>query len=233
MITKTSVFQYTLLITTAVFIGTFVAMVLFVLPNQAHAATLTQTMDVGDQGGDVTSLQTYLATNASIYPSGLVTGFFGPLTQAAVARFQTAQGIVSSGTPATTGYGRVGPATLARINALMGSPENISWDTVPVVSRPTIQTTNTTVTLYWTTNESTLGQVYWSIAPIQFDEATGPHQTPYVSGALAVDAGGQLTSHSVTISNLQPNTPYNYLVRSIDNGGNITIIWPSSFRTNN
>ena len=232
MITKTSTFQYSILITMAVFVATFAALVLFVLPYQAHAAALTQTMDIGARGGDVTSLQTYLATNASIYPSGLVTGYFGPLTQAAVSRFQTAQGIVSSGTPETTGYGRVGPLTLARINSLMGEG-NISWDTVPVLSQPTIQTTNTTATLYWTTNEPTLGQVYWSITPLQFNEETGPRQTPYVSGSLAVDAGGQLTSHSVTISNLQPNTSYNYLVRSIDNGGNMSMIWPSSFRTNN
>lgn len=228
-----SALQRNIIILATLFAASFVAL-LFVLPNFASAATLTQTLDLGDSNSDVTSLQTYLASDATLYPSGLVTGYFGALTQAAVQRFQTAQGIVTSGTPETTGYGRVGPATRTRLNTLMGGQtNNVSWDTVPVVSAPTITTTNTTATFTWTSNEPTLGQVYWSLNPLQFDEATGPHQVPYISGTLAVDAGGQQTYHTVTVANLQPNTPYNYLIRSIDSGGNITLIWPSTFRTNN
>lgn len=205
--------------------------------QSAYAAMLTQTLDLGDSNGDVTSLQTYLATNAAIYPSGLVTGFFGPLTQAGVQRFQTAQGIVTSGTPESTGFGRVGPTTLARINSLMGgntgnSGSNVSWDTVPVLSPHTIQVTNTTATFSWTTNELTRGEVYWSISPLRADESTGPRQQPYVSGTLALDAGGSQTNHTVMVSNLQANTLYYYLVRGIDSVGNTTMSWPSTFRTN-
>lgn len=79
------------------------------IPLYAGAALITQTLDVGDRNSSVTSLQQYLSTNSTYYPSGLVTGYFGQLTKAGVERFQTAHGIVSSGTPATTGYGRVGP----------------------------------------------------------------------------------------------------------------------------
>lgn len=46
------------------------------------------------------------------------TGNFLGLTQAAVQTFQRKYGIVSSGTPATTGYGRVGPKTRAKLNEL-------------------------------------------------------------------------------------------------------------------
>jgi hypothetical protein len=154
---------------------------------------------------------------------------------AGVQRFQTAQGIVTSGTPETTGYGRVGPTTLARINSLMGgnSGSNISWDTVPVLSAHTIQVTNTTATFVWNTNELTRGEVYWSISPLQADESTGPRQQPYVSGTLALDAGGSQTNHTVTVSNLQANTLYYYLIRGIDSVGNTTMTWPSTFRTNN
>jgi peptidoglycan hydrolase-like protein with peptidoglycan-binding domain len=200
---------------------------------QSVSAALTSSLDIGSTGSNVTELQTYLATNASIYPSGLVTGYFGPLTQAAVQRFQAAQGIVSSGSPSTTGYGRVGPKTMAAINILMGSGGNqTSWDTVPVLSTPLVQYTNTAATFTWTTNEVTRGQVYWDTTPLRADEATGPRQDPYVSGALALDAGGLQINHTVTVSNLQANTVYYYLVRGIDSVGNLTMTWPSSFRTN-
>lgn len=220
-----------------VFVASLIALVL-ALPGFAYAAMLTQTLDIGDSNNDVTSLQTYLAMNASYYPSGLVTGYYGPLTAAGVEKFQTAQGIVTSGTPATTGYGRVGPTTLARINFLMGETSanpgsNVSWDTVPVLSVPKVQITNTTATFTWTTNEPTLGEVYWSQAPIVSNEATGPRQTPYVSGSLATDAGGYQTNHTVTVSNLEANILYHYLVRGIDSAGNMSMTLPSSFRTNN
>ncbi len=207
--------------------------VLVFLAPTITSAAISSSLDLGARGPQVTELQTYLATNASIYPEGLVTGYFGPLTQAAVQRFQAAQNIVSSGSPSTTGYGRVGPMTIARLAVLMGGGSNVSWDTVPVQSAVSEQHTNTTATFSWTTNEPTQGQVYWSTLPIQSDEATGPRQTPYVSGTLATDAGGLQTSHTVTVSNLQVNTTYHYLVRSIDNGGNITMILPRSFQTSN
>lgn len=198
-------------------------------------AAITSSLDLGSTGSQVTELQTYLSTNASYYPSGLVTGYFGPLTEAGVQKFQVAQGIVTSGTPATTGYGRVGPTTMARINALNGgggTTNNTSWDTVPVMSTPNVNVTNTTATVTWNTNELTTGQVYWSTSFIQSDEATGPRQMPFIGGTLALDAGGIQSSHNVMVSNLQANTVYYYVIRSIDSGGNITMTNPVSFRTN-
>lgn len=211
--------------------GAIAVVIISMFGIQSAQAAITGVLDLGDRNAQVTELQTYLATNASIYPERLVTGYFGPLTQAAVQRFQAAQGIVSQGTPSTTGYGRVGPLTMARINALMGSGVGQSWDTVPNLSNSGVSFTNTTATFTWATNEPTQGQVYWSTSPIQFDEATGPRQMPFVSGALAFDAGGLQTNHTVTVSNLQANTTYYYLIRSIDSGGNMSLIWPSSFRT--
>lgn len=199
--------------------------------QSAYAAIATQ-LDFGSTGSDVTELQTYLAQNASIYPSGLVTGYFGPLTQAAVERFQSTQGIVSSGSPETTGYGRVGPTTMARINSLLGGSTGgqTYWDTSPTLSPTSIQRNSTSATLSWTTNEASQGQVYYNTVPLIFNEATGPRQQPYVSGAYSVDGGG-LISHSITIQNLQPNTTYYFLTRAVDNAGNMSMTWPSSFQT--
>lgn len=212
------------MLTTALFVT------LFGIQN-AHAL-ITASMDVGSTGSNVTELQTYLATNASIYPSGLVTGYFGPLTQAAVQRFQTAQGIVSSGTPGTTGYGRVGPQTMMRLNSLMGSPgiPQTSWDTAPTGSTPLIQLGRTNVTVTWSTNEAAQGQIYYDTKPLRADEVTGPRQLPFVSGVSVVDGGGTI-NHSLTIQNLQPNTVYYYLTRSIDSVGNMSMTWPGTFRT--
>lgn len=212
---------------------TALALVSFFGVQSAHAM-ITSQLDLGDRGGEVSELQTYLAQTASIYPEGLVTGYFGQLTKAGVERFQTAYGIISQGTPATTGYGRVGPQTIAKINSLMGGgpsfPTQTYWDTVPVLGYPSAQTTNTSATITWTTNEATQGQVYYDTTFIRADEATGPRQQPYISGTSAYDSGG--TNHSVTLQNLQPNTTYYYVTRGIDSVGNMSMTWPNStFRT--
>ncbi len=207
----------------------------FGIGSQAvHAATISQQLGLGSTGQEVTDLQTYLAMNASLYPSGLITGYFGPLTEAAVQRFQAAQGIVSSGTPGTTGYGRVGPQTMARLNELMnqGTGNQSTLYTVPILSAVTVQRTQTSATFTWTTNEPTQGQIYWDTMPIRADEATGPHQTPYVSGTLALDSSGLQTYHTVTVQNLQPHTLYYYFVRSIDASGDMSVILPNTFMTN-
>ncbi len=72
----------------------------------------------GSSGEDVTRLQQYLALDASVYPEGTVSGYYGALTEKAVQRWQAKYNIVSSGTAASTGYGVVGPRTAAAIALL-------------------------------------------------------------------------------------------------------------------
>ncbi len=219
-------------------IGTFTAL-FFVLSLgigsvAAHAATITTQLDFGSQGQEVTDLQTYLSTNSNWYPSGLVTGYFGGLTQGGVQKFQTSEGIVSSGTPASTGFGRVGPTTMAHLNAAMNPGNQSTLYTVPVLSPVTIQRGSTSATFMWTTNEPTTGQIYWSANSVQSDEATGPHQTPYIGGTLATDANyAKSTEHSITVSNFQPNMTYHYVMRSIDASGDMSITLDNTFQTTN
>lgn len=215
---------------TSISLGAVLALAFFGI--QYANASISSSLDIGSTGPQVTELQTYLSTDSNLYPSGKVTGYFGALTEGGVQKFQVREGIVSSGTPASTGYGRVGPSTRARLNALMGSGPVTSGDTVPVMSTPTVSVTNTTATFTWNTNEVTQGQVYWDTTMLRSDEATGPHQQPFISGSLAIDAGGVQTVHSVTVSNLQTNTTYFYIVRSIDSVGNVTMIMPQTFKTN-
>ncbi len=72
----------------------------------------------GISGADVTALQQYFAKDTSIYPEGIISGYFGALTERAVQRFQARHGIVSSGTPSSTGYGLVGARTRAKLNSV-------------------------------------------------------------------------------------------------------------------
>lgn len=84
-----------------------------VYPSTASSscATISGDMRPGSHGAEVEQLQAFLAKNPNYYPQGIVSGYYGKLTEDAVARWQAAQGIVSTGTPQTTGYGDVGPQT--------------------------------------------------------------------------------------------------------------------------
>lgn len=50
--------------------------------------TLTDDLRIGARGDDVVHVQRFLATDKSVYPTGEVTGYFGPKTQEAVYEFQ-------------------------------------------------------------------------------------------------------------------------------------------------
>jgi hypothetical protein len=52
--------------------------------------------------------------------AGNDTGYFRTLTETVVKSFQRKNGIVSNGSPSTTGYGAVGPKTRAAIQAACG-----------------------------------------------------------------------------------------------------------------
>lgn len=56
-------------------------------------------------------------------------------------------------------------------------------------------------------------------------------EIPHSSGAYSNGGTGQ-TSHSITILNLLPATTYYFLTRAIDTNGNMSMTWPSTFRTN-
>ncbi|MEK9171990.1 MAG: peptidoglycan-binding domain-containing protein, partial [Patescibacteria group bacterium] len=99
------------------------------------AITLTNTLRRGSTNaatnGEVSRLQQFLAQDKAIYPEGLVTGYFGPKTQRAVQLFQGTQGVVSYGSPATTGYGVVGPQTRAKINQVAAGVTSRQQQTSP------------------------------------------------------------------------------------------------------
>ena len=83
--------------------------------------TITKVLKLGSENKEVRQLQELLAKDTGIYPEGKVTGYFGALTKKAVQNFQKKYGIASSGNENTTGYGLVGPKTLAKIKEVFGA----------------------------------------------------------------------------------------------------------------
>jgi len=73
----------------------------------------------GLQSDDVRRLQTLFATKPEIYPEGLITGYFGSLTEKAVQKFQMQHKLVSSGSDPAFGY--VGPKTRAKLQQVFGN----------------------------------------------------------------------------------------------------------------
>jgi len=68
----------------------------------------------GDSGEEVSQLQEFLKAQG-YFDFDRVTGFYGAITEAAVQRFQSENGIVSEGDTRTTGFGQVGPRTRAAL----------------------------------------------------------------------------------------------------------------------
>jgi peptidoglycan hydrolase-like protein with peptidoglycan-binding domain len=79
--------------------------------NHCTAVNLTRNLALGSQGTDVTQLQQFLLAHGDLNTTA--TGYFGILTQAAVIKFQTQNGI--------SPVGSVGPITRAKITALTNS----------------------------------------------------------------------------------------------------------------
>lgn len=94
---------------------------------KAQKYRFTRVLHIGMSGTDVMELQKRLnketafdgspcygyAVNGKIFFST----YFGPHTEEAVRRYQKTHGLVSSGDYKTTGYGQLGPRTMAALNA--------------------------------------------------------------------------------------------------------------------
>jgi spore germination protein YaaH len=82
----------------------------------------TRSLSLGLTGSDVTSLQNGLIDQGYL-AKGYNTGYFGPLTEAAVKRFQCDKKVICSGGKAD-GYGVYGPKTRAALALELSFPKN-------------------------------------------------------------------------------------------------------------
>lgn len=221
---------------------------------------LIRQLGEGMTGEDVELLQEILATDSDVYPEGLVTGYFGPLTRNAVKRFQKIAGIEQ--------VGLVGPKTLARINELLEEGAGESGKVPPgLLIAPGIRKK------LGFTPQPLPGQVLPpGIAKKLGEEEPEPGEdiTPPVISELAVaditTTSARITwvtdeeadskvwydivtplvvtdetpvvsstdlvlNHDITLSALTPNTAYYFIVSSADETGNYEISEEETFTT--
>ncbi len=76
-----------------------------------ETVALARELRSGMSSDDVKALQEILAADPEIYPEGLITGYYGPLTEKAVLKFQKKYGLEQ--------VGFVGPKTLKKLNDLL------------------------------------------------------------------------------------------------------------------
>jgi hypothetical protein len=85
--------------------------------NPIIASLLTGPIQLNTTNTQNRILQFLLAGDKEIYPEGLITGYYGPLTKAAVQRFQLKYNITTTTDPY---YGYAGPATRAKVREVLG-----------------------------------------------------------------------------------------------------------------
>jgi peptide/nickel transport system substrate-binding protein len=92
-------------------------------PAEETNVEFTSKLQEGSQSAEVTALQTCLAKDSEIYPSGKITGYFGSQTKIAVIAFQEkyADDILAPN-GLTKGTGVVSNSTRAKLNEICGEP---------------------------------------------------------------------------------------------------------------
>ncbi len=197
------------------------ALAFMCLPMVSHADALNRQLDLGMSGTDVSALQTFLAQDATLYPQGLVTGYFGMLTHSAVSNFQARNGIAN--------VGRVGPITLVALNLQMANGIT-NGGAAPFISSVFVSVSKNSANVSWNTNEFAKGVVYYSTIPLTTYERTNSVD---VSGNSAMTDTNFKSSQNVSLQNLQTNTTYYYMVYTTDQQGNVSVSWPATFQTTN
>ncbi len=205
----------------------------FIATNAFAYTKINSQLDPGERNADVTSLQQYLRDSPSLYPSGLVTGYYGNLTTSAVTKFQATHGLSQ--------VGRVGPLTRDKINSLIDTasggvtPVETSSLTAPLIYNVSSNVTQTSATFSWTTNENANARIFYDIAPVQFNEGQiDSSGFGARTGQIASTDSNLRTTHSVSFNGLMPNTTYYYTLVSTDASGNVSVFGPNmTFRTSN
>jgi|GEM_PF-2494563 len=141
-----------------------------------------------------------------------LTASYGTLSTLDTAMVNSHSVMLSSLQPNTTYHYRVKSKDAAGNLAVSG---NFTLTTLPDVTPPVISNvaagniTTSAATITWNTNEASDSQVEYGL-------------TASYGSSSPLDAA-MVTLHSVTLSNLQPNTTYHYRVKSKDAAGNLAV----------
>ncbi|MDP2676933.1 MAG: glycosyl hydrolase family 18 protein [bacterium] len=106
-----------------IIIRAFPLFLLLLLLTPTSTIAAVRSLSFGISGDDVVSAQKQLISLGYL-AKGKATGYFGPLTDAGVKKFQCDRKIICSGSSATTGYGLVGPKTRAALTSASAASDN-------------------------------------------------------------------------------------------------------------
>jgi peptidoglycan hydrolase-like protein with peptidoglycan-binding domain len=179
-------------------------------------ANFTQNLVIGSSGEEVKQLQSFLAQDKDVYPEGLVTGYFGRITEQAVIRFQKKNGIEP--------VGKVGPKTREQLNKNNISLNNSNYlnNYVPQVLEVSTSTAVNSGYVFWTTNKNTRS-VFWYSTNSPVDSLT----------ASKIEDNSLSMSHSVNLTNLSTSTTYYYLIKIFDAKNNAATTTEAVLKTLN
>lgn len=95
----------------------------------------TQSLDYGETNDDIRRIQELFSTDPEIYDHPYVTGFFGPVTEDAVRKFQTRFGLEPVGV--------IGPATTALLELFMNAYPDENYPVDVLKKKPQVQGVST------------------------------------------------------------------------------------------
>lgn len=195
-------------------------------------AILESNLSIGMSGAVIVSLQQFL-TSQNVY-TGPTTGYYGPLTQAALLRLRAQQpaaiaiaapvasAMNSTPTGATASSSSSGQAAFFSQTSLPtpiyssgggGGGSSGSVTAAPAVAPPVISGGLPSGVLTFNSTTTTLSVTTDKLASCQYSRTAG---TSYGTGTVFSTTGG--TSHTSVISGLTASTSYTYYVRCKNQG---------------
>ena len=106
-------------------LGVLAVVALVVLGAGSANAAYTRDLTIGATGADVIELQTMLVAEGNlVMPAGVSMGYFGSLTQAALAQWQAAHGVA----PAVGYFGTLTRAAVAAMGSTSSDTSSSSSD---------------------------------------------------------------------------------------------------------
>jgi len=204
-----------------VFVFVLLTVPLFLSAQNTDSTTLpalkpARALHKGMGGSDVRTLQQYLTLMPDLYPAGMVTGYFGSATEAAIKLLQVREGLVD---PKTAGaeYGTVGPKTLATIRkiVLQGSPATTTLQTAP---KPAATSTPAAATSTPAAPKAAL-PVRDTTAPIR---SFGSPSNTLSTGASEIKISLMTNEPARCYWSNSPNTPFGEMATSFSITGGLT-----------
>lgn len=183
--------------------------------------------DYWNSGLDAASRKSYIQNMYAMFQKlsneGILAGFnyWGGWENSGEGILTTTNGVYSindRGLLLSQLFGANASSTAAPAPATSPSPAPTTTDTTPpTIQNVTTLTTSNTTRLSWSTSESASTKVEYGL-------------TATYGQSTQLDAT-LLTSHSVSLTNLQTSTTYHYRLRSVDAAGNETVTQDAIFTT--